>query len=466
MQGIGVRERAGERAVWRSAWAVIATAVTLAAAPALASTAAAADPERSPVSTGPAFAPDRPGLSTTGADGGRARAAARSPLSRRELRRKLRRLAKRAGSASGIYVRDLGAPGRGVLLDRKEGKRRILASNQKLYTTAAALARRGAESTIETQVLRRGGITERGLLRGNLYLVGGGDPAFGSGGFARRNGLPVTKIRGLVEGVREAGIERIGGRVVADDTVFDRHRGGPSSGFGPSPYHDPLSGLAYNHSADGGDPAIDAAKALKRKLRKAGVRVRGKVRVRRAPRGARRNPPVAQVSSPPLRELVAATNEPSDNFYAEMLLKRLGAKPGRRGTTRRGARVVRRFARRVGAGARVADGSGLSRSNRSTPKKVVKLLAAMRDHEAWRAFRDSLPQAGREGTLAGRMGGTAAEGRCRAKTGTLSDVSALSGYCKAGHGEVAFSILMNSTSPTAARALQDQIVAQIARYRR
>ena len=62
------------------------------------------------------------------------------------------------------------------------------------------------------------------------------------------------------------------------------------------------------------------------------------------------------------------------------------------------------------------------------------------------AFRKSLPLAGREGTLADRMRGTAAEGDCRAKTGTLNAVSALSGYCHAGGGTVAFSILMNSVN--------------------
>ena len=115
-----------------------------------------------------------------------------------------------------------------------------------------------------------------------------------------------------------------------------------------------------------------------------------------------------------------------------MLLKRLGAKVGKKGTTGRGAGKAERFARRVATGDKAVDGSGLGRSNRASPRQVGP--AADRDERAQpdaKGFRLSLPMAGREGTLASRMRGTAAEGRCRAKTGTLTGVSALSGYCDA-----------------------------------
>jgi D-alanyl-D-alanine carboxypeptidase/D-alanyl-D-alanine-endopeptidase (penicillin-binding protein 4) len=81
-------------------------------------------------------------------------------------------------------------------------------------------------------------------------------------------------------------------------------------------------------------------------------------------------------------------------------------------------------------------------------------------------FRRSLPLAAREGTLAHRMHGTAAEGNCRAKTGTLNYVSALSGYCRAGKGIVAFSILMNSVDVSTAQSAQDKMASLIARYKR
>jgi len=80
-------------------------------------------------------------------------------------------------------------------------------------------------------------------------------------------------------------------------------------------------------------------------------------------------------------------------------------------------------------------------------------------------YRHSLPLAGREGTLSGRMRGTAAEGNCRAKTGTLNLVSALSGYCNAGRDTVAFSILMNSVDISVAQDVQDKMASLISRYR-
>ncbi len=91
------------------------------------------------------------------------------------------------------------------------------------------------------------------------------------------------------------------------------------------------------------------------------------------------------------------------------------------------------------------NGSGLSRTNTSPPSQVGKLLTHMaNDNDLDLAFRNSLAVAGRTGTLSQRMRGTAAEGRCSAKTGTIDGVSALSGYCKSRSGLVAFSILMNN----------------------
>jgi D-alanyl-D-alanine carboxypeptidase/D-alanyl-D-alanine-endopeptidase (penicillin-binding protein 4) len=111
------------------------------------------------------------------------------------------------------------------------------------------------------------------------------------------------------------------------------------------------------------------------------------------------------------------------------------------------------------------DGSGLSRRNAVSPQEVGKLLVAMaRDPENGPAFRRSLPVAGQEGTVADRMEGTAAAGNCSTKTGTLSGVSALSGYCSANKHTIAFSILMNDVSIDAAHHAQDQMAAAIARY--
>ena len=250
------------------------------------------------------------------------------------------------------------------------------------------------------------------------------------------------------------------GKLRVDATIFDRRRGTGVGGW--RRYIGSLSGLIHDAGAGGGDPALAAGRKFERALRKRGVRVRG-VAHGRVPQRLREHPAIAVARSPKLARLVDETNETSNNFYAEMLLKRVAARDGRRGTTRAGARRARSFARRLGARIRQRDGSGLSRANRASPRGVGRLLAEMRDHDAGRAFEASLPVAGREGTLRYRMRGTAAQGRCRGKTGTLTGVSALSGYCDAGGRTLVFSILMNGADVTAARAIQDRMAAAIAR---
>ena len=140
----------------------------------------------------------------------------------------------------------------------------------------------------------------------------------------------------------------------------------------------------------------------------------------------------------------------------------IGARYGGDGTTSAGATVMRAEMGELGISPSIVDGSGLSRGDRTSPRDVITLLRAM-DEEV--AFTGSLAIAGRTGTLEDRMRGTAAQDRCQAKTGTLSDVSALAGYCTTLNGRsVAFAILMNSVYPYAARQLQDRMVNALVRY--
>ncbi|HEX2045686.1 MAG TPA: D-alanyl-D-alanine carboxypeptidase/D-alanyl-D-alanine-endopeptidase, partial [Gaiellaceae bacterium] len=171
------------------------------------------------------------------------------------------------------------------------------------------------------------------------------------------------------------------------------------------------------------------------------------------------------VTSPPVADLVRATNVPSDNFLAEMLLKRLGADfGGGRGTTGAGAQVVLNTLGGHGVTPRIVDGSGLSRSNRTTPREVVRLLEHMEGQPAARVWRRSLAVAGRSGTIKDRMRGTPAAGRCRGKTGTIIGVSNLVGVCDTPGGRVAFAWLMNRVEPFGARRVQDRMTAALARY--
>jgi D-alanyl-D-alanine carboxypeptidase/D-alanyl-D-alanine-endopeptidase (penicillin-binding protein 4) len=328
---------------------------------------------------------------------------------------------------------------------------------QKLVTTAAALDRLGPQARFETAVLADGPIAE-GVLDGDLYLRGSGDPTFGT-----------AALRRLAEHVDETGLEQVEGRVYGDESFFDRRRGGPASGFGISPYVGPLSALAFNRGsllpfARGwqSNPPGFAAERMRITLRREQVDVERSGRPGRTPEGATT---LAAEESPPLEALVRHTNHVSDNYYAEMLLKGLGARSGTVGSTAGGAQVASRFARELSFRARIVDGSGLSRSNSISPRAVGRLLVEAQDEPWFDSFYRSLPLAGKSGTLDKRMRGTAASGRCRAKTGTLSGVSALAGYCKTRSGRRAvFALLMNRVNLYAARRAQDRIAAAIAAY--
>jgi D-alanyl-D-alanine carboxypeptidase/D-alanyl-D-alanine-endopeptidase (penicillin-binding protein 4) len=376
--------------------------------------------------------------------------AAPGASARTALQRVLTRQMAHAGAGSGALAIDLDSGDTLFSLRARTG--RMPASVEKLWTTSTALLRLGRHHTFDTTVRAVAQPDELGILHGNLYLVGGGDPTLGAAG-----------IRRLAAQVSLAGVQRITGRVVGDESEFDTLRGVPSSSYAWSPDVEPLSALTYTRNATRYGyvlhPAARAAAALTAALE------RRKIPVGKAPRGGTTpddSSRVGVVHSPPLARFLALTNQPSDNFYAETLIKDLGADLGTGGTTAAGATVVRRQAQRFGLRPRVHDGSGLSRTDRSTPRQVVSLLERMETHPA---FRSSLALTGRSGTVEDRMRSGPAAGACRVKTGTLSDASNLAGYCTtaAGH-HVVFAILMNFVYPGAAHPLQDAMVQALARY--
>jgi D-alanyl-D-alanine carboxypeptidase/D-alanyl-D-alanine-endopeptidase (penicillin-binding protein 4) len=374
------------------------------------------------------------------------------------------------GSASGLLVVDAetGKP----VCAAAPGRQRPLASNMKLFTTSTVLSRLGPETRIPTKVFRDGKIDSHGVLHGSLYLQGGGDPVLGTPSFydGYLAGLG-TDLLELAPQIKAAGITSVTGRLYADDTVFDRLRGVADSGYATSSYIGPLSGLAFNSGYRGStsssgfssDPAKLAASTLAGSLRAAGVSIPSQVALRPTPAYAER---VAVVLSPTLDRIVDTTDVWSDNFFAEMLIKLLGARLGGAGTTAAGAQVVEAFARAHNSGVHAVDGSGLTRSNRASPRQVVNLLVAMRQDPAGDEFIQDLALAGHEGTVEDRMHGTPAYGRCRTKTGTITGVSNLSGYCFNRSGRVmAFSILMAGVGNlTLAHLDQDRIAAAVAGY--
>jgi D-alanyl-D-alanine carboxypeptidase/D-alanyl-D-alanine-endopeptidase (penicillin-binding protein 4) len=376
--------------------------------------------------------------------------AARSGLGPKALRRALAHDLGAISGLQGAYVFDL-SQGR-ALFARNPGAGRIPASLQKLYTTSTALLRMGPTAVLTTSVLGVGSLDSAGTWHGTLYLRGGGDPTFGSQSFDQAAFGTGATIGALARALRGAGVKRLAGRIVGDESRFDSLRGTPATAFKPSLYlGGQLSALAYDRgfssaswSAFQSNPPKYAAIQFAAALRTAGVSVPVAVRI-----AAGRTPgtahPLASVKSPPLATLIRLTNSPSDNFLAEMLLKDLGASFGGGGTTAAGAGVVhRKVLQAFHIHPRFNDGSGLSRYDSTSPQQVVTLLRHM---DANTNFVNSLAIAGKTGTLKGEMRGTRAQGRCRGKTGTLHDVATLAGYCTARDGHtLAFAFLLNGLS--------------------
>ena len=173
---------------------------------------------------------------------------------------------------------------------------------------------------------------------------------------------------------------------------------------------------------------------------------------------------LAEHLSPPMREVVALINKPSDNLITEITLKTLGKEVRGEGTTAVGVQVLREFLQSAGlemGAVHIVDGSGLSRINGVSPENFVRLLEYMHRSPHAEAFRDSLPVYGVDGTLRNRLRGTPVQGNGYAKTGSLNRVSSLSGYLRTKSGRwLAFSIIMNAynASGADARALQDKLV--------
>ncbi len=368
-----------------------------------------------------------------------------------DLRSALAREMRAATPSSGAYVLDLDSGAE--LYAARATTARVPASVEKLYTTATALLRLGPAETLDTRALSSGDVDADGVLHGDLVLVGAGDPFFGDESAAT-----------LARAVKAAGVARIDGSVLGDESGFDLRRSGCCVGYDPD-LGGVLSALAYNRGFFAGALQLDAARFAATRfadqLRIAGVRSSGKPRAGTAPAAAGE---IASLPSMPVRELIRFINVPSNNFAAEMLLKALGDRYRATGTTRNGAAVVRETVAGLGARARVADGSGLSRSDRTSPRDVVRLLERMDRADVGATFRASLAIAGRTGTVKARMRGTPAEARCRVKTGTLRNVSSLAGYClTAGGRDVAFALMFNRANPSAEKARENRIAAAIAR---
>jgi D-alanyl-D-alanine carboxypeptidase/D-alanyl-D-alanine-endopeptidase (penicillin-binding protein 4) len=387
------------------------------------------------------------------------------------LRRALAHSMTTIGGASGAYVVDLNTGQ--TLFAQAPGTGRLPASLEKIYTTSTALLRLGPTQRFTTSVLGSGSEDPAGVWDGTLYLRGGGDPTFGAAGFDHIWYGAGATMRSLIGAlVKSTGVTGVQGGIVGDGSYFDSLRGTPATGFAPNlEVEGELGGLTY----DGGftsiygtalqtRPGMFAAQQLARGLRAAGVRLLGPhfpITTGRTPVGAT---VLASVQSPPISKLIALTNTPSDNYFAETLLKDLGARLGGAGTTAAGAAVIRaELLSQFGIAPRLNDGSGLSRYDLTTPHDVVTVLQSMASNST---FVNSLAIGGQTGTLQDEMQNTIAQGNCRGKTGTLSDAANLAGYCRALDGHtLAFAFMANAIGDTAfVHSVEANMAVAVASY--
>ncbi|GAA3765492.1 D-alanyl-D-alanine carboxypeptidase/D-alanyl-D-alanine endopeptidase [Salinactinospora qingdaonensis] len=464
-----------------------------------------------------------------------------SPLGVADLRADLRRLLADptlAHTRSGVVVRSRTEGD--VLYEHAPRTALLPASTTKLLTSAAAMDVLGADYRFTTSV-SAGTVTADGVVPGDLYLTGTGDPTLRASAYAE-----------LAEDVAASGVSKVAGAVVADDTWFDGQRLGhrwqaedqqyyyaaqisaltvaanpdydtgvvgvsvtpggakgeplgvrlwPRTDYvtvradtavtgGPGTQSTldiarrlggntvtvsgqlPTGGAPVERLRTVHEPAGYAADVFAAALQRAGVEVGGDPVRGTAPPGTVE---LARRASMPLGELLVPMMKLSNNGHAEILTKAIGREVSGVGSWTTGLPEIATALRRIGAstdGLRLRDGSGLTRANRVSAASVADLLLAVRNEPWFATWRRALPVAGAAdrmvgGTLRSRMRATPAQGNVVAKTGTLTGVSALSGYVEAANGEeLVFAIINNGYTGAAPRPVQDAIAVRLARFTR
>ena len=437
--------------------------------------------------------------------------------------------ARQVSAELGVHILDLetGQTVYGFNADRP----RILASNAKLFTSAAALDLLGPGHFFETRIVREGS-AENGVLEGRVAVIGGGDPNISGRDYY---GDYEHIFRRWAMDLRREGIRSIAGDLILVDGLFDGvtvHPSWPRDQLDRW-YEAPVAALAFSDScvlvrvhpgASPGKPArvetvpdlpvitvqnlartvsssrshwVDVGRggegpavrvrgsvyrkaaptekwlavedpvayfgnALEETWAKAGVVVQGQVR--RASDLPAGRWELSSLYRSSLLSTLEVVNKRSQNFYAECVVKLLGAVFCGEGSWEKGTQVVEEFLEGKGISdgrIQLADGSGMSRESVASPEQVTELLRHMFHHRWGREFTLTLPHSGEEGLRwEKRLADTPYRGNVFAKTGSLNGVSTLSGYAKALSGKLyAFSILCNGTRGNwGAKKAQDDIV--------
>jgi serine-type D-Ala-D-Ala carboxypeptidase/endopeptidase (penicillin-binding protein 4) len=391
----------------------------------------------------------------------------RPPVSRAEarLQSSLTKALRQSGHQTGALVFDLDA--QSELYGLRPTIKRPPASVEKLWTTVALMDRLGPNARLHTTVMGTGS-EHHGVWHGNLYLRGGGDPTFGDPTFNHYWNLGQGPTANqLVAQLVKRGITRVTGQIYADESAFDRRRGGLLTNYLPDTpdFGGQLSALTYDHGSivPHYSPAVLAVRELAVTMRGARITVRASRHARKTPDDAHT---LATVSSPPMSVMTRLMDVNSDDLFAELFAKQLGLLFGHGGSISDGARVIgRTIADTYGLHPKILDGSGLSRGDRSSPLEVVDLLREVWGTRVGRELVASLPTVGKEGTVRGYGLKSPAVGNCVAKTGTLNYVTNLAGYCHSRGGHtLAFALFIDGPDNGIAATLESRMIGSIARY--
>lgn len=363
----------------------------------------------------------------------------------------------------------------------------VPASNQKLVLTSALLSQYGPDHTFTTIVTASAPVVD-GVMDGNLYLIGGGDPFLATDDWRAQygddqEGRATTSLEDLADSVAATGITRITGAVQGDESFFDSVRYGPwAERLIASNQSGPLSALSVNEGftswpqefagsfrarTQAPDPALNAAEVFIGLLAGRNVTVEGGALAAPAPTGLIT---VASIESPPLLDIVTHVNSYSNNHGAEMLVKYLGRTERSIGTTEAGVAVIRSILevqRFDLGGVRIDDGSGLAETDRLTCTLLADILERA---GAGSPLARTLSIGGERGSLLERHEGTPADGNVFAKTGTLNGVTALSGIVESAKDpetDLIFTYIVNGESVglnETVKGLQEPFVEALAAY--
>lgn len=347
-------------------------------------------------------------------------------------------------SMVGMMVYDLTADS--VIFRHNERQLMRPASTLKMMVAVAALDKLGYDYKYKTTLSYSGDI-DSCVLRGDLYCKGDFDPAF-----------TTSDLNDFVDSLKSLGIDTITGDICADFSMKDDDRLGEGWCWDDdNPVLSPLLVSRRN----------DFVESFKKKLDRAGIVVNGRTRSGRTPGSAKAVCTVERA----IGDVMIRMMKKSDNLYSESVFYHLAASYGSSSpaTAKQGRQVMNRLIQQLGfkpSKYYIADGSGLSLYNYVSPELEVAFLKyAYKHKKIYEPLREVMPVAGVDGTLDDRMTRGYAHGNVHAKTGTVTGVSALAGYCTAANGHVlCFSIInMGIRHASSGRKFQDRVCEALCR---